>query len=422
MTLVEIYSSSPIENLISTLALKPKMTVFVAADPKKVWREIPRYKKILSGRGLECEMKVEKVPKNDLDDICRVLSEIISDENESYVVDISGGDSAILTALGITLGRKNTKNLYAFRINPVSRRGNLFRFGDDVGTEKFVFDFSYNTEVYLTCEENIILHGGVVCGRGIKFDENSPYVEDIEALWGICRVDPVGWNAKIGRLSAETSRHGDGDERTISKDTIESDSKNSVDKKLWEAFVKHGFIIIDEERSKRGSWFFRYKNKIVEECLNKSGSVLEYRTYLAGIRAIHDEDKAFCSVETGITIGWDEENGGFNGTQNEIDCMLMRGVCPIFISCKNGDIKTEELYKLGTVSEEFGDGYTKAVLLSTAFFDEKSVNYQYGSKNVMPKSVMKLKKRATDMNIKLISKSHKLTDPAFDNAIEGLAE
>lgn len=72
-------------------------------------------------------------------------------------------------------------------------------------------------------------------------------------------------------------------------------------------------------------------------------------------------------VETGITIGWDDENGGFNGTQNEIDCMLMCGVCPIFVSCKNGDIKTEELYKLGTVSEEFGSSYTKAVLLSTTF-------------------------------------------------------
>ena len=280
-------------------------------------------------------------------------------------------------------------------------------------------DFSYNTEVYLTCEENIILHGGVVCSRGIKFDADAPEVFDIESLWKLCKADPAGWNAKIGRLSSETSRYGESEIRTISKDIIGSNAKNSVDKKLWKALVACGFVIIDEEMSRRGSYFFRYKNKIVEECLNKSGTILEYRTYLAGIRAKHEEDRAFCSVETGITIGWDDENGGFNGTQNEIDCMLMCGVCPIFISCKNGDIKTEELYKLGTVSEEFGSSYTKAVLLSTTFFDENTA--AQNTRTTSPKSVLKLKRRALDMNIKLISKANSMGERTFDSAVESLA-
>ncbi len=420
MTLIEIFSGSPIENIISTLAMKPQKTIFVCTDSKKAWREIPRYKKILSGRGISCEMNVVKVPKNDLDDICAILGDVMSDENENYVVDISGGDSTVLAAVGMTIARINTRNIFAFRINPVSRRGTLFRFGGEGGSsEKFVFDFSYNTEVYLTCEENIILHGGTVCGRGERFDTDSPLVHDVEALWKLCKADPTGWNAKIGKLSSESSRHGEeSDVRTISKDIIGSSARNGVDKQLWKALVECGFIIVDTERSKKGSWFFRYKNKLVEECLNKSGSILEYRTYLAGIRAKHDEDIAFCSVETGITIGWDE--GGMNGTQNEIDCMLMCGVCPIFISCKNGEIKTEELYKLGTVSEEFGSNYTRAVLLSTVYFDERVG--QYGGIKTAPKSVMKLKKRASDMNIKLISKAHLMGENTFDSAIASLAE
>ncbi len=412
MTLIEIFSGSPIENFISTLALMPRKTVFISPDTKKVWREIPRYKRILSGRGIECDMDAVKVSKNDLDDICDVLGKILSDDNENYVVDISGGDSAVLTAVGMTLGRKNSRNLFAFRINPVSRRGVLFRYGMDEGTEKFVFDFSYKTEVYLTCEENIILHGGSVCGRGEKFDSDSGLANDIDVMWSLCRTDPAGWNAKIGKLSSETSRYGESDIRTISKDVIGSGTKNSVDRQLWNALVSHGLIVIDEEMSRRGSWFFRYKNKIAEDCLNKSGTILEYRTYLAGIRAKHNETDVFCSAETGITIGWDEDDGRFGGTQNEIDCMLMCGVCPIFISCKNGDIKTEELYKLGTVSEKFGSTYTKAVLLSTVFFDD--------GKQASAKSVMKLKKRALDMNIKLISKANSMAENAFDRAIKSL--
>ena len=34
MTLIEIFSGSPIENFISTLALKPQKTIFVAPDTK----------------------------------------------------------------------------------------------------------------------------------------------------------------------------------------------------------------------------------------------------------------------------------------------------------------------------------------------------------------------------------------------------
>ena len=31
---------------------------------------------------------------------------------------------------------------------------------------------------------------------------------------------------------------------------------------------------------------------------------------------------------------------------NEIDVMMMHGMQPVFISCKNGSVETEELYKL----------------------------------------------------------------------------
>lgn len=55
MTLIEIFSGSPIENFISTLALKPQKTIFVAPDTKKVWREIPRYKKYSQAEGFNAK-------------------------------------------------------------------------------------------------------------------------------------------------------------------------------------------------------------------------------------------------------------------------------------------------------------------------------------------------------------------------------
>lgn len=418
MTLVEIFDGTPIENFISTLALKPRKTVFVCSDTKKTRRAIPRYQKILSMRGIKCEMSAVGCPKNDLDGIYDTVLGIISEnESETYVIDISGGDGGALTAAGMLLALTDRDNIFAFRINPVSRRGVLFSFSGrengKIKIERNIYDFSYNTEVYLTCEENIILHGGAVCGKGQTFDVNDELCRDVELLWDMCRSDPSGWNYKIGRLSSEVSRYSDTDIRVISKESIGRGGRNSVDAELWNAIVSCGFVLIDYEMSRGSSWFFRYKNRVVEECLNKAGSALEYRTCLAGIRAMKDETAAFCSVETGITIGWDEDMGGIGGTQNEIDCMLMCGVCPIFISCKNGDIKSEELYKLGTVSEAFGSDYARAVLLSTVYFDEKN--------GAGVKAASNLKRRANDMNIRLISKAHLFGKKTFDSAIENLA-
>lgn len=173
--------------------------------------------------------------------------------------------------------------------------------------------------------------------------------------------------------------------------------------------------MIDETRSGGGSIFFRYKNRIVDECLNKSGTILEYRTFLAGIRAERDNLPLYDSVETGIVISWNEYDSR-GGTQNEIDCMLMNGVCPVFISCKNGDIKTEELYKLGTVSERFGSDYAKKYLLSTVYFDESLRR----SGETIGKAAATLKERAKEMDIRLLSKAHTLNKNSFDAMLEKL--
>jgi hypothetical protein len=43
----------------------------------------------------------------------------------------------------------------------------------------------------------------------------------------------------------------------------------------------------------------------------------------------------------------------------------MRGMTPLFISCKNGNVSEEELYKLNTVAERFGGPYAKKMLIAT---------------------------------------------------------
>ena len=57
-------------------------------------------------------------------------------------------------------------------------------------------------------------------------------------------------------------------------------------------------------------------------------------------------------------------------TENEIDVLAMHGMIPVFISCKNGYVDIDELYKLNTVAQQFGSGYAKKVLIASSLNKE----------------------------------------------------
>ena len=44
----------------------------------------------------------------------------------------------------------------------------------------------------------------------------------------------------------------------------------------------------------------------------------------------------------------------------------------MFISCKNGMVDSDELYKLNTVAKRFGGSYSKKILVLSAFEPDRS--------------------------------------------------
>ncbi len=410
MTLIEIFDKTPIENIITTLAFKPDRVIYVGSDQRKIYREKELYEAVLAGRGIKAELSVRGVNKNNLDGIVKSLYGIISDPDEDYIIDFSGGDESSLVALGMVLGdpKLAANHIYSFRINAISRRGSLFEVVYDENgerrIERQVYDFSNGTQVYLTAEENILLHGGRVYSRGVKIPRGDGAMSDIDILWDMCRDKPTEWNTHINRFSAAATLHTlDGKFYHISKDSI-GDGDLQVPTQLWENCINHGLITVNEENSTQTAFIFSFKNKVVCECLSKSGSVLEYYTYKTALETEVDGAPLFDDAEIGVVICWDDDN---YGTRNEIDVMLMHGVVPVFISCKNGDVKSNELYKLETVSEKFGDDYSDKALVSTAFFDPESSSYEGD------KSASNFRDRANDMGVRLISNVHKRDKNSF---------
>lgn len=147
-------------------------------------------------------------------------------------------------------------------------------------------------------------------------------------------------------------------------------------------------------------------------CLTKAGTLLELVTLLSARRITKEDGKPyFTDARTGVMIDWDgivhNNKDGNVDTENEIDVILMKGVVPIFISCKNGKIPDDELYKLNTVAEQFGSGYAKKVLVA-ADMGKKANSRKY------------FLERAKDMGIQIIENVHTMSPEKFENILKNI--
>jgi len=80
---------------------------------------------------------------------------------------------------------------------------------------------------------------------------------------------------------------------------------------------------------------------------------------------------------------------------------------PVFVSCKNGFVTQEELYKLNTIAHRFGGDHAKKVLVATSL-------------DFMGESGYYLRQRASDMNIRIVDDAYIMDDDELENRLKNL--
>ena len=162
--------------------------------------------------------------------------------------------------------------------------------------------------------------------------------------------------------------------------------------------------------SNQEDYIITYKDTQVKLCLGAAGTILEQKVTVT-LREIMLEEGTYNDVMSGVHIDWDGQIGSNQGddsdTKNEIDVIAMHGVVPLFISCKNGRVEDDELYKLETVANRFGGIHSKKFLIATYL-------------NKRPKSLAAFMQRAEDMKIFLINDVHLLSEEKFKRTIKNL--
>lgn len=362
MTLVECYDRSVTQNIVSCLHLRPEKLIFLG-EAEEVKAELDHYRDFLASRGMRTVVQQRPVKMDRIESIAAVLREIVKQEN-SCVIDVTGGDERLLIAVGYVLAGlepKQRERVAVQRFDPATGAA------QDCDGDGEVIE---GHPIQVSVEELIRLHGGIVYPSSSQPD-HTWLPRDLEPLWKIVIRNAKEWNQYISALEVFESRADSRNQVFLYLPDIQGGIPDFEEKKrlvleLLEMFEGEGII----RNQSRGdileynytSWLYRY-------CTLKAGNVLEVKTLLEARAKLDGGKDFFQDCLMGVHIDWDgvtfDPAKRIPETRNEIDVITTRGMIPLFISCKNGDVDEEELYKLQTVATRFGGPDAKKMLIAT---------------------------------------------------------
>ena len=411
MTYIEFFDREAVENICTSFVSRADRVIFVGPEKNLMEKSIARYEKIFADREISVKLEYVAVKRDDLDDRVKKISAIIdrrNGEDEEFMFDLTGGDDLCLVAMGIVFERYKDQGIQMHRIN---LRNNKIADCDGDGNV-----ISENDVPQISIVDCVRAYGGDVVfetpditGTPV-WDMTEDFKNDIRSMWKIFRqiyggVSIGSWNKQIKVLEAleacgtqdglTTSVPIDKLKRELGKESEEYAFIKSVVRKIGE----FGLANIAEED---GRLVATYKNGQVKRCLTKAGQALEMIVYLFVREAAEtDGTPVYNDVLNGVYIDWDGDIHGSDEvveTENEIDVMMMHGAVPVFVSCKNGRVEMEELYKLESVASRFGGRYARKILVATSLGNSVFAAY--------------FRQRAADMKIDLLEPM-RMTDAAF---------
>ena len=379
-TNIELYDDRPIENVLGTEMFRPEETVFICpqevAEDKELHRSMENY---FAYRGIPVKLTFVAASLLDTVKVEKTLKRVL-ESHEDCAIDIAGGSDAALFAAGTISG---DTPVYTY-----SRRRNMF-----FEIKNAPFARGVACTVRLDAESCFLMAGGTLLpGRedNAKLKERLP---QIDALFSVYADHRRIWNRQISYYQKLSS----GEDSLKAEGPLTGKADNgrvTADEDMLRDLEKAGLIsqlTVTEE-----SVSFRFPDQTVRFWLRDMGSVLELQVYRACLAA-----GCFDDVILSAVVNWRADEKRRDAVTNEIDVMAVRGVQPVFISCKTCEIKTEALNELAILRDRFGGKGSRAIIATSAPSSK--------SRNVM-------RKRAAELDIEVIE----WEDLPLENLVERL--
>ena len=344
-TLIELYDTSPIRNVLATVMFRPQEMILicppeVAEDPnqKRSLRDFFAY--------LNCPVKLTLIPVTLLDagKTERVLREVL-ESHQDCAIDISGGTDAALFAAGVASG-----DTPVFTYS--TRKDTFFEI------KNAPFARSLPNTVHLDVRSCLMMAGGTLLpGR----EDNAGLAEmsdRIDRLFRVYSAFRPQWNRQISYIQKISSAEP-GVLEAGGQLREKAGNKNiDADGEFFGALEEAGLILNLQHTDESVS--FRFPDERVRFWLRDVGAVLELQVFRACRAA-----GCFDDVVLSAVVNWQSGKINRDSVTNEIDVMAVQGIQPVFISCKTSEVHTDALNELAILRDRFGGKFARAILVTS---------------------------------------------------------
>ncbi|MBQ7046235.1 MAG: hypothetical protein IJN85_00650 [Oscillospiraceae bacterium] len=339
-TLIELFDESPILNVLTSITFKPEKLIFFGAEPHEVEESRNDYINFFKNRKENIEIEFAGKHMSDMLSAENALKKIITD-NPDCVVDVSGGKDIALLVTGIAASKLGVP-LIAYDKNS----------GKYINISNCEQADNVDTFGLLDCHDFFAASGGKV----IDYEDFSRYNDNYKSfwrmvinVWNIYLKYMDSWASHVQYLQKVTPSTAEG--ITLKVKGAPSIRVNGKD-------IKRNDNILNELNDCGAITNLRYKES--GDCLFEYYDV-NFRRYLTDVGAflelyIHAcalKTEKFSSVVSRVKYTWDyfpknhKQTTAFRPASNEIDVIAIRGIEPLYISCKTSspDMKyIDEIY------------------------------------------------------------------------------
>lgn len=370
MTFVEFFENRTIENLCACLASTPDKVIMIGSNQKQMRKHKERYEEIFRCRDRSIEFDYKSVNKHDLASIVTTIEEIVmQDDDVSF--GLTGGDDLYLVAMGIVFERYRDKNLQMHRFNIKTNK--LYDCDKDGNTIDVIETPCMSVWEYIYSQGGDIVTDPESEDYTYEWDWDGTLCADVNTMWNICKKIPRAWNVQTSIFGVVAKHTPEGTDplkieaamTDIARSLVKAGVPNEYHPNVVRQLFNEGFITAYEYNNQKISVTFR--DPQVKRCLTKAGQVLELKVYLeAKLTKDESGNYVYYDAMNGVYIDWDGIMGDETkfDTVNEVDVILTHDMIPVFVSCKNGWVDMDELYKLNTVAHRFGGEYAKKILVA----------------------------------------------------------
>ena len=349
-TLIELYDERPIENVVASEVFRPERTIFLCptevAQNKVLQAKLSEY---FVSKGLNGSLEFWESSMYNSGKLLKQLQNAVKN-NKDCAIDITGGTDAALFAAGMFCSETNIP------VFTYSRKKNRFY---NINNAEFANDKPCT--ICHTVADCFLMAGGAMRTGRVDNSVLAGYMEYIDGFYKIYLRYRNRWT-KIIKYFQTTSQVEKGKSiplKVNSEFSVSGDFGKRIDAPEDCLFDLEKLGFLRNVSISREGVHYEFMDLQVRSWLRDMGSVLELYIYKAFIDSGH-----FNEVRTSVVVEWEGESRR-DSVSNEIDVMAMKGIMPIFVSCKTCEIDTDALNELAILRDRFGGESAKAVIVTT---------------------------------------------------------